>query len=161
MTPSNSTPKHFHFPAQKTHNSWKVYPSNTSSFKLVKSDRTSAISEARELVQKLSCISQTRVRAIVPIPSDNRWVEFEIELSSNQDLLDSTWEQLQDLVIDCEWELRDRTQEKWYFDIELVEDFNEMREGSKIIAASYMQSSQLSSSKQVRRTERSQLKLIV
>ncbi|MBD2435575.1 hypothetical protein H6G69_02000 [Nostoc sp. FACHB-110] len=85
-----------------------------------------------ELVQK---IKEVRiVKAIAIKFPDIHWIDFEIELEGNIDLSDETWDKIQDIVIDCEWKLRDDSGERWYFRPQLVDRFCVL--GDEVIADS-------------------------
>jgi hypothetical protein len=93
--------------------------------------------EVQELAQKLAKIDGVaKVRAIAPRTEDIHWIEFELELCPETELDYETWDKIQDLVIDCEWDLRDKTNEKWYFDEKLVEKFVRIQDGAKEVARS-------------------------
>ena len=77
-----------------------------------------------------------KVRAVAPRALDIHWIEFELELHPETELDYETWDKIQDLVIDCEWGLRDQTKEKWYFDQKLVEKFVRIEDGAKEVARS-------------------------
>jgi hypothetical protein len=77
-----------------------------------------------------------RVRAVAPRAVDIHWIEFELEMHSETELDYETWDKIQDLVIDCEWALRDKTNEKWYFHRKVVEKFTQIQEGAKLVAPS-------------------------
>ncbi|MBD2516416.1 hypothetical protein H6G93_15615 [Nostoc sp. FACHB-973] len=74
-----------------------------------------------ELVEKIEEVQ--RVKAIATRFPDIHWIDFEIELEGDIDLSDETWDKIQDMVIDCEWKLRDDSGEKWYFHPQLVNRF--------------------------------------
>lgn len=93
--------------------------------------------EVQELVKELAKVGGVaKVRAIAPRAEDIHWIEFELELHSQTELDYETWDKIQDLVIDCEWGLRDQTKEKWYFDQKLVEKFVRIEDGAKEVARS-------------------------
>ena len=93
--------------------------------------------EVQELVQELAKVDGVaKVRAIAPRAEDIHWIEFELELRPETELDDETWDKIQDLVIDCEWDLRDKTNERWYFNEKVVEKFLRIQKGSKIVACS-------------------------
>lgn len=93
--------------------------------------------EVQELVKELAKVGGiAKVRAIAPRAEDIHWIEFELELHSQTELDYETWDKIQDLVIDCEWGLRDQTKEKWYFDQKLVEKFVRIEDGAKEVARS-------------------------
>jgi hypothetical protein len=84
--------------------------------------------DIKELGKKLaSFVGVESVRAIVPDASNRCWIEFEILLPpSNVELPYETWDKIQDLVIDYEWNLRDKSGEKWYFGVDCVEYFSKI-----------------------------------
>ncbi|GBO53395.1 hypothetical protein APA_1302 [Pseudanabaena sp. lw0831] len=84
--------------------------------------------DIKELGKKLaSFVGVESVRAIVPDASNRCWIEFEILLQpSNAELPYETWDKIQDLVIDYEWNLRDKSGEKWYFGVDCVEYFSKI-----------------------------------
>ena len=93
--------------------------------------------EVQELVKELAKVGGVaKVRAIAPRAEDIHWIEFELELHPQTELDYETWDKIQDLVIDCEWGLRDQTKEKWYFDQKLVEKFVRIEDGAKEVARS-------------------------
>lgn len=122
----------------KTKTSWKVYESTSPPLEPKKSFQSlTAPLEVHELVQKLAkveCVA--RVRAVAPRSLDIHWIEFEFELHPETDIDDESWDKIQDLVIDCEWALRDKTNEKWYFHRKVVEKFTQIQEGAKLVARS-------------------------
>ncbi|NJK66170.1 MAG: hypothetical protein HC789_04350 [Microcoleus sp. CSU_2_2] len=118
--------------------SWKVYEPFTSTLKPKQSFKSpTAPVEVQELVQELAKVNGVaKVRAVVPRAEDIHWIEFELELHPETELDDETWDKIQDLVIDCEWGLRDKTNEKWYFDEKVVEKFFRIPNGAKVVALS-------------------------
>ncbi|HAG85357.1 MAG TPA: hypothetical protein DCL61_30485 [Cyanobacteria bacterium UBA12227] len=121
----------------KTEN-WKVYQSSPSTLIPKQSFKSpTAPSEVQQLVQQLAKVDGVaRVRAVAPRAVDIHWIEFELELHPETDLDDQAWDKVQDLIIDCEWDLRDKTNEKWYFQRKRVEKFTRIQEGAKIVAQS-------------------------
>lgn len=92
--------------------------------------------EIRELGQKLATFDGVNgVRAILPMSDNDHWVEFELQVSRNEqndvELRCEIWDEIRELVIDYEWKLRDKTGEKWYFGVECFEHFSEISYGSK------------------------------
>lgn len=122
----------------KTEKSWKIYrspPASRTSRKLFNS--LDVPFEVQDLVQKLATVDGVaRVRAIAPRAVDIHWLEFELELYPETELEDEIWDKIQDLVIDCEWDLRDKTNEKWYFYEKVVEKFIRVQNGAKVVARS-------------------------
>lgn len=119
--------------------SWKLYEESFSfTLKARQSFKSpNAPVEIQELVQKLAKMDGVaKVRAIAPRAEDIHWIELELELHPETELDDATWDKIQDLVIDCEWDLRDKTNEKWYFDEKIVEKFVRIHDGAKVIARS-------------------------
>ncbi|MDF2387417.1 hypothetical protein JMG10_38580 [Nostoc ellipsosporum NOK] len=131
---SKSTTKHWDY-IDKTDTYWREF----SAFSLVfpntkESTNIDVIFQVKKLVQKLAQVANvTRVRAISLRFPDNHWIDFELELQPETELSHEDWEFVQDLVIDCEWKLRDDSKEKWYFHAEPVSKFSKLREGSKVI----------------------------
>lgn len=121
-----------------TKNSWNnVSHSPVLTARTGKSKASPGVSSAWELVQTLSKIQGVkRVRAIAPRPTDLHWLQFDLALQPDSELSDESWEKIQDLIIDAEWSLRDSTQEKWYFHAEVVENYETIREGAKVIVNS-------------------------
>jgi hypothetical protein len=108
--------------------------------------------EIEDLCRKLVAFSGVNaVRAILPMSSNDHWVEFELQISRNEhndvELPCEIWDAIRDLVIDYEWKLRDETSEKWYFGVDYFEHFSEISYGSKEIFNSSGYSLNLSSKK--------------
>ena len=118
--------------------SWKVYRSSPSTLKPKQSFKYPNYPvEVQELVQELAKVDGVaKVRAVALRAEEIHWIDFELELHPKTELDDQTWDKIQDLIIDCEWDLRDKTNEKWYFDEKLVEKFVSIQEGSKEVARS-------------------------
>lgn len=121
----------------KTEN-WKVYQSSPSTLTPRQSSKSlTAPSEVQQLVQELAKVAGVaRVKAVAPRAVDIHRIDFELELHTKTELAHETWDKIQDLVIDCEWGLRDKTNEKWYFDEKVVEKFARIQDGAKIVASS-------------------------
>jgi hypothetical protein len=99
--------------------------------------RDNSVPEIQELTHKLAKIAHVkRVVAIAPKFPDIHWVDFELELHPQTELSDEVWYQLQDLVIDYEWRLRDKSAEKWYFNAEPVSKLSKLQNTDEIIADS-------------------------
>ena len=120
----------------KTKSSWKVYQSTSPTLQSKKSFQSPTTPvEVQELVDKLAKVDGVaRVRAVAPRAVDIHWIDFELELHPETKLDYETWDKIQDLVIDCEWELRDKTNETWYFDEKIVEKFFSIQDGAKVVA---------------------------
>lgn len=124
----------------KTEQNWKgkilqFSPSTQTSWQSSKSPTVPC--EVQQLVQELAKVDGVaRVRAVAPRAVDIHWIEFELELHPETELDYETWDKIQDLVIDCEWDLRDKTNETWYFDEKVVEKFVSIQNGSKVVAQS-------------------------
>ncbi|TAG60724.1 MAG: hypothetical protein EAZ28_05990 [Oscillatoriales cyanobacterium] len=118
--------------------SWKVCEPFTSTLKSKQSFKSpTAPVEVQELVQELAKVNGVaKVRAVIPRAEDIHWIEFELELHPETELDDETWDKIQDLVIDCEWGLREKTNEKWYFDEKVVQKFFRIQNGAKVVALS-------------------------
>ncbi len=98
---------------------------------------TDAVTEVRELVHKLAKVANVkRVRAIATRFPNLHHVDFELELHFNTELSDEVWNNVQDLVIDYEWKLRDDSGEKWYFHAQVVDKLSLLQDTTKIIADS-------------------------
>jgi len=77
--------------------------------------------QLHQLVRKLTeFYGIYKVKAIAPNLNNPRIVKFELQLIPNSELSEQIWQEIQNLVIDCEWQLRDWTQENWYFDAEVL-----------------------------------------
>ena len=101
------------------------------------SSSTDAVHEVRELVQKLvNVVNVKRVRAVAARFPNLHWIDFQIELPSGTELSDEAWNNVQDLVIDYEWKLRDVTKEKWYFHAQVVNRLSLLQDATKVIADS-------------------------
>ncbi len=137
MTTSNKFTAEFPNSISKTEN-WKVYQSSPSTLTPKQSFKSlTAPSAVQQLVQELAKVDGVaRVRAVAPRAVDIHWIEFELELYPETELDDETWDKIQDLVIDCEWNLRDETHEKWYFDEKIVKNFIRIQDGSRVVARS-------------------------
>jgi hypothetical protein len=72
-----------------------------------------------ELAEKIEEVA--RVIAVATSFPDIHWLDFEIELKADAELSDETWENIQNMVIDCEWKLIDNSAEEWYFRPQIVE----------------------------------------
>jgi hypothetical protein len=114
---------------------WQIQQSPPRTLKSTESP--TAPVEIQALVDKLGKVEGVaRVRAIASRPEDIHWIEFELELHPETELDDETWDKIQDLVIDCEWDLRDKTNERWYFPRKAVEKFAKIQEGAKVVSRS-------------------------
>lgn len=118
--------------------SWKLsqyFPSTLPRIQSLKS--LTAPVEVHKLVQELAKVDGVAgVRALAPRPEDIHWIEFELELHPETELDDETWDKIQDLIIDCEWDLRDKTNERWYFPRKTVEKFSKIQQGAKVVSRS-------------------------
>jgi hypothetical protein len=133
---SNFT-REFHTSNWKTQSSWKVYESTSPTLESKSFQSPNAPVEVHELVDKLAKVEAVaRVRAVAPRAVDIHWIEFELELDPETELDDETWDKIKDLVIDCEWDLRDKTNERWYFPRKAVEKFAKIQEGAKVVSRS-------------------------
>ena len=96
-----------------------------------------AVDEVRELVNKLAKVANVkRVRAVAPRFPNLHHIDFELELPSGTELSDEAWSNVQDLVIDYEWKLRDVSSEKWYFHAQVVYRLSLLQDATKVIANS-------------------------
>jgi len=57
-------------------------------------------------------------------------------LQSETELSDEVWDNVQDLVIDSEWKLRDVSSEKWYFYVQTVNRLSLLQDKTEVIADS-------------------------
>jgi hypothetical protein len=90
-----------------------------------------------KLVQQLAELNNVqRVKAFATRFPDMHHIDFELELKPGVELSNEIWDKVQDLVIDCEWELRDDSGEKWYFRPQIADNFTHLRDISQIIADS-------------------------
>jgi hypothetical protein len=124
-----------------TKNIWNISRSSPTSLQLQKYSKDPAVPEIQELVQKLAQLEGVgRVKAIAPKATDLHWINFDVVLNPQRELYDEfyddLWDKVQDLVIDCEWLLRHKTGENWYFHGEVIDNFQSMAEGARIVAAS-------------------------
>lgn len=114
---------------------WQFHESPPRTLKSTESP--TAPVEVQALVDKLGKVEGVaRVRAVAPRAVDIHWIDFELEMHSETELDYETWDKIQDLVIDCEWDLRDKTNEIWYFDEKVVEKFVIIQDGAKVVAQS-------------------------
>lgn len=94
-----------------------------------------AIPYIKQLVQKLAKIDNVeKVKALATRAPDIHYIDFELELKPGIKLSAEVWDKIQDLVIDCEWQLRDESGEKWYFCPQIADHFAYLRDTSSIIA---------------------------
>jgi hypothetical protein len=105
----------------------------SSHLTLVKSDQSATynvVPEIQKLVRELAQFEEVkRVRAIATSFPDTHWIDFQLELAQVDTYLsDEIWDKIHDLVIDCEWKLRDDTCEKWYFRPQVVDTFYAIKE---------------------------------
>jgi hypothetical protein len=131
----NSSP-HNLVPISKTNTTWSKFRSSDSS--LIKSDDFSVVPEIKKLVHELSKIANVKnVKAIATRYPDIHWIDFEFELHSTEDeLSDKDWNKVHNLVIDCEWKLRDNSGEKWYFRPQIIDNLSPLKYGAEVIADS-------------------------
>ncbi|MEH2235833.1 hypothetical protein [Nostoc sp.] len=127
----------------KTNTIWRTVRS--SDLRLIKSDKSTRpdiVPEIQELAQKLAEVANVkRVRAVAPRFPDLHNIDFELELQPETELSAElsyeVWEQVQNIVIDYEWKLRDDSGEKWYFHAEVVSKLSLLRDTSKVIVDSH------------------------
>jgi hypothetical protein len=74
-----------------------------------------------EIVEEINGVK--RVIGVATSFPDIHWIDFQIGLKEDIELSDETWEQIQDMVIDCEWKLIDDSGEEWYFRPQIVDSF--------------------------------------
>jgi hypothetical protein len=134
---SNFKPE-LHTSNSRTKSSWKVYESTSPTLRSKKSFQSPIVPvEVHELVEKLAKVDGVAgVRALAPRAVDIHWIEFELELHPETELDDETWDKIQDLIIDCEWDLRDKTNERWYFPRKTVEKFSKIQQEAKVVSRS-------------------------
>lgn len=119
----------------------QIHQSFTPMLRLRTSTCSPDFTEVQTLVQKLTQLENIgRVRAVTPKAGDLHWIEFELEPQLGTQISDKTWEQAENLVIDCEWKLRNETDEKWYFYTQIITQFFRWSSRGPIAAASYPQS---------------------
>ncbi len=152
MIPRSNFTREFYTSNSKTKSPWKVYESPSSTLESKKSFQSpTAPVEVHELVDKLAKVEAVaRVRAVAPRAVDIHWIEFELELHPETNIDDESWDKIQDLVIDYEWALRDKTNEKWYFDEKVVEKFVRIEDEAKLLARSEKSRSSSTSYNQVK-----------
>jgi len=128
---NNLIKKSWHF-IDKTDTSWSHFgESSLVTEELINLD---AISKIKGLLENLAEVANVKsVRAIALRFPNIHWIDFELELHSDTELDYEDWNKVQDLVIDCEWKLRDDSGEKWYFNAEPVSKFATLKEGSRVI----------------------------
>lgn len=96
--------------------------------------------EVQELIQKLARLSHVQgVRAIAAKHGNFNEIEFEVKVAPENVLMTEFLDKVQDLAIESEWNLRDRTGKSWYFDVQLVNTFKKVKDGTEVGAASYSQ----------------------
>jgi len=114
--------------------------SSSSEFKLGSLEKHQLVfgEELNKLVRKLADFPGIHgVKAIAPNLQKPHIVKFELQLITNSELSEQIWREIQNLVIDSEWQLRDRTQESWYFDVEISQkSFNKYLTQPQILADS-------------------------
>ncbi len=127
----NSTQKNLFSAVEANKTIW-TNRSSSPRLQLVKSSESAscnAVTEVQKLVKKLVEIEGiNRVRAIATSFPDIHWIDFEIKLEAKTELSDENWDKIQDLVIDCEWKLRDGSGEKWYFRPQVVDSFSLLKD---------------------------------
>lgn len=93
--------------------------------------------EVQKLIQELAHEENIcMVRAVAPNAPDLHIIDFELEVKPETELSAEAWDKIRDLVIDSEWKLRDDTNEKWYFFVEVVEVFPQVKAGAEVVADS-------------------------
>jgi len=106
----------------------------SSDLNLVKPDKSTnsnSVLEIKRLVKELIQLTREvrRVRAVATSFPDIHWIDFQIQLKdTDTDLLDETWERIQDLIIDYEWKLIDESAEEWYFRPQIVDGFYPLKD---------------------------------
>lgn len=117
---------------------WREVHTSSSSYliKLRELSSIDVVAEVRELVNKLVQVANVkRIRAVAPRFPNLHHIDFELELPLGTELSDEVWNNVQDLVIDYEWKLRDITSEKWYFHAQVVDRLSLLQD-AKVIADS-------------------------
>ena len=157
MKPNNCSTHHFPREPRIIHADKTNWAEKYSHSSLTLVDPTQLYShtvreEIRELGQRLVAFSGVNaVRAILPMSSNDHWVEFELQISRNEqndlELPYEIWDVIRDLVIDYEWQLRDETNEKWYFGVDYFEHFSKISYDSKEVFNSSGSSLNISSKK--------------
>ncbi len=135
---TNSTEKHS-LPIYKTNITWSEIHTYSSLYliELKASSSTETVHEVRKLVHKLvNVVNVKRVRAVAARFPNLHWIDFQIELPSGTELSDEAWNNVQNLVMDYEWQLRDVTKEKWYFHAQVVNRLFLLEDAIKVIADS-------------------------
>ncbi|WP_353930223.1 hypothetical protein WJM97_18280 [Okeanomitos corallinicola TIOX110] len=133
---TNSTSKRNHAIKIFQPTAWSKFRS--SDLNLISQKSHDAVSEINDLVRKLSKVTHVkRVQAIAPNYPDKHWIEFELQLYPDTQLSSEAWDKVQDMVIDCEWMLRDKSTEDWYFHAVVVDKLSLIRDASKIVNDSY------------------------
>jgi hypothetical protein len=80
-----------------------------------------ASTQVKKLVDELSLLQGVeKVRTLTPNSNDLHEIQIELQFSLSTEVTNEVWEKIQDLVIKSEWDLRDRTNESWYFQAEMV-----------------------------------------
>jgi hypothetical protein len=122
----------------KTNTTWNKFYS--SDLRLVKSTKLrcfDVVPEIEQLVKQLAKVPNVeRVVALATRFPNLHWIDFELFLSENE-LTDEIWDRVQDLVIDCEWKLRDNSGEKWYFRPQIA-DQSQLRNGQEVLIDSHV-----------------------
>ncbi|MBW4634692.1 MAG: hypothetical protein KME30_23120 [Iphinoe sp. HA4291-MV1] len=109
----------------------------------------------QELAQKLANLDNVkRVRAVAPRFPNLHDIDFEIELQPETKLSYEAWEQLQNVVIECEWKLRDDSSEKWYFDAEVVSKLSPLQDTTAKVIADFHDRQLVEVRKQTRSSSR-------
>jgi hypothetical protein len=94
-----------------------------------KSKQNIASTQVKKLVDELYLLQG--VDRVTPSSNDLHEFQFELQFSPSIEVTNEVWEQIQDLVIKSEWDLRDRTNESWYFQAEMVLAFDELSHNTK------------------------------
>lgn len=93
----------------------------------------------QNLTQELSELPNVEtVRAVAALPEDMHNITFQIITSlefreSPFAITQEFWELAETLAIEAHWRLQDSTGEKWYFHVDLVDDFEDI-DSKEIIA---------------------------
>ena len=107
----------------------------STSYNSVTVSDSATLAVIKKLVEELVKVEGLkRVKAIAISFPDIHWIDFEIELGTDIELSDETWDKIQDMVIDSEWKLIDDSAEEWYFRPQIVDRFYLV--GDQVIADS-------------------------
>ncbi len=89
---------------------------------------SSSIVVIKELAKQLVEIDNVNEIRVIEKDLDFYQVEFEIKPNLNADISYELWEKIQDIVIEGERKLRSKTNKKWRFDVEIVDNFGNINQ---------------------------------